>query len=343
MNDVNWRLDTDGTAPANMPPEADIQCFMGMPAVIASARMKAVMRLVAQVAGSSAAVLVAGETGTGKELVARALHQYSPRVDKPWVDINCAALPDHLLESELFGYEKGAFSGADSPKAGLFELANQGTLFLDEITELSSKNQSKLLRVLDGYPYYRLGGTRKVETSVRIVAATNTDLETEVRSGRFRTDLYHRLNQVCITVPSLRERTEDILPLAAFFLQRERAGLSIAVDAAAALQRYHWPGNVRELRNVVGRVAMTANGSEVLPQDLPAEFHVLPELDETSSTYSLEKLEQQVILHALEEADGRRKEAAELLGISPRTLMRRLKAYESQSNRGLTCGGLDCN
>jgi DNA-binding NtrC family response regulator len=343
MSNVGRVLNTGREVPLANRPEADIQWFMGMPALIASGRMKAVVRFVAQIAGSSAAVLVTGETGTGKELIARALHEYSPRRTKPWVDINCAALPEHLLESELFGYEKGAFSGADSPKAGLFELANQGTLFLDEITELSLKAQSKLLRVLDGYPYYRLGGTRKVETSVRIVAATNTDMEAEVRGGRFRADLFHRLNQVCVAVPPLRQRTEDILPLATFFLLRERADLSIAEDAAAALEVYHWPGNVRELRNVVARFAMTAEGGAIRRQDLPAEFQVAPVRAEEPAGYSLEKLEQQVIFHALEEAEGRRKEAAEMLGISPRTLMRRLKAYGVQSDRNLVCDSLDCN
>jgi DNA-binding NtrC family response regulator len=320
-----------------------IRWFQGMPAVISSASMKKVMRFVEQVGGSNAAVLITGESGTGKELVARALHECSPRATKPWVDINCAALPDHLLESELFGFEKGAFSGADAAKPGLFELANQGTLFLDEVAELSAKSQSKLLRVLDGYPYYRLGGTRKVEVSARIVAATNADLEQQVKAGRFRADLFHRLNQVSVAVPPLRQRTEDIAPLARFFLERERTGLSISDDAVRALDGYAWPGNVRELRSLMARLAMTVKGKEIRREDLPHEFRPVPAGEEVSPAYSLDKLEEEVIFHALEQAEGRRKEAAELLGISARTLMRRLKTYEANQARRPVSGGLDCN
>jgi transcriptional regulator with PAS, ATPase and Fis domain len=344
MRDIRLAINAGAqaqTGKVENPP--DILWFQGMPAVIASMAMKNVMRFVEQVANSSVAVLITGESGTGKELVARAVHEYSRRSAKPWIDINCAALPDHLLESELFGYEKGAFSGADAPKPGLFELASQGTLFLDEIAELSSKSQSKLLRVLDGYPYYRLGGTRKVEVNMRIVAATNADLESQVRSGRFRADLYHRLNQVCVTVPPLRHRTEDIAPLAQFFLANERAGLTLTADAVASLTRYQWPGNVRELRSLMARLAMTVKGHEIRREDLPAELRSISVEEDMPSSYSLDKLEQEVILHALEQADGRRKEAAELLGISQRTLMRRLKTYGTIPTRNLVCGGLECN
>jgi len=323
--------------------DTEIRWFQNMPALIASPRMRSVMRFVEQVAAGSAAVLVMGETGTGKELVARALHDYSPRAARPWIDINCAALPDHLLESELFGFEKGAFSGAESAKPGLFELAHQGTLFLDEITELGTKSQSKLLRVLDGYPYYRLGGTRKVEVNARIVAATNASLEDEVRAGRFRADLFHRLNQVSVVVPPLRERVDDIVPLAEFFLAREKAQLTIGEDAGAALKRHPWPGNVRELRNLMARLAMMSNQREIRLPDLPAEFHKLGSQEELPSTYSLERLEQEVIFHALEQAEGRRKEAAEMLGISPRTLMRRLKTYSAGASRDFADDSLECN
>ena len=174
--------------------------------------------------------------------------------------MNCAALPDHLLESELFGFEKGAFSGADAQKPGMFELANQGTLFLDEIAELPLKSQSKLLRVLDGYAHYRLGGVRKITVDVRIVAATNADLESEVRTGRFRADLYHRLNQVQVVVPALRERRDDIAALARFFLGQQSPQKTLGAEAAAALECYSWPGNIRELRNLVARLAVTADG-----------------------------------------------------------------------------------
>src|SRR5450631_1470925 len=184
-----------------------------MTAVISSPPMFRLFDTVERVARSSATVLVTGESGAGKEIVARAVHHYSQRVSKPWVDLSCAALPEHLLESELFGFDKGAFSGADSSKPGLFELAHQGTIFLDEIGELDPRMQVKLLRVLDGTPYYRLGGTKKVSVDVRVVAATNQDLEQAVSEGRFRGDLYHRLAQFTLIVPPLRERIADIGPL----------------------------------------------------------------------------------------------------------------------------------
>src|SRR5271157_5835440 len=179
-----------------------------MPAIISSPGMRQLIELAERIAQSHAAVLITGESGSGKELIARAVHHYSLRNAKPWVDVSCAALPENLVESELFGYEKGAFSSADSPKPGLFELANHGTLFLDEIGELEPRMQVKLLRVLDGTPYYRLGGVRKVSVDVRIIAATNQNLEEMVRSGRFRCDLYHRLSQITLRVPPLRERVD---------------------------------------------------------------------------------------------------------------------------------------
>src|SRR5205809_2944263 len=173
--------------------------FLGMPAIVSSPAMRQLLELVERIAQTNAAVLITGESGSGKELIARAIHHYSLRCSKPWVDVSCAALPEHLVESELFGYEKGAFSGADSAKPGLFELAHQGTLFLDEIGELEPRMQVKLLRVLDGVPYYRLGGTRKVSVDVRVIAATNQDLEEMIRNGRFRNDLFHRIGQISIT------------------------------------------------------------------------------------------------------------------------------------------------
>src|SRR5580692_11013425 len=187
--------------------------FLGMTAVIASEPMRRLLETVERVARSAATVLIVGESGTGKELIARAVHHFSPRGHKPWVDLSCAALPEHLLESELFGYDRGAFSGADTAKPGLFELAHQGTLFLDEVGELDPKMQVKLLRVLDGVPYYRLGGTKKVSADVRVVAATNQNLERMVAEGRFRGDLFHRLSQLTLRVPPLRARLDDIAPL----------------------------------------------------------------------------------------------------------------------------------
>jgi transcriptional regulator with PAS, ATPase and Fis domain len=187
--------------------------------------------------------------------VARAIHARSLRANKPWVDINCAALPEHLVESELFGYEKGAFSGADAVKPGMFELANQGTLFLDEVGELEPRIQVKLLRVLDGVPYYRLGGSRKVAFDVRVVAATNQPLEEAVKSGRFRSDLFHRLSQIQLRVPALRERPDDIVALAEFYLLQARPGARFAPGVLAILVAQPWPGNIRELRNVVVQAA----------------------------------------------------------------------------------------
>lgn len=308
-----------------------------MTALISSARMRSVMQFVERIARSNAAVLVTGESGSGKELIARALHEYSPRSSRPWVDINCAALPDHLMESELFGYEKGAFSGADCTKQGMFELAHQGTLFLDEIGELDLKMQSKLLRVLDGYPHYRLGGTRKISVDVRIVAATNADLENEVRVGRFRADLFHRINQVRVAVPALRERPDDIAPLAGLFLERQNSPLTLSASALDALKSYAWPGNIRELKNLMARMAVMVDGPEIGVEDLPAEVRALARPRESAPTHRLDKLEQAEIFSALAQADGRRNRAAEMLGISRRTLIRRLKVYGVTQGRPMAC------
>jgi DNA-binding NtrC family response regulator len=321
----------------------DVCSFLGMLSVVSSARMRAVMRFVERIAQSDASILITGESGSGKELIARALHQYSSRNSKSWIDINCAALPDHLIESELFGFEKGAFSGADCQKQGMFELANQGTLFLDEIGELNLKSQSKLLRVLDGCPHYRLGGTRKITVDVRIVAATNADLESEVRLGKFRADLFHRLNQVRVTVPALRERPDDIGPLANLFLEQQNPQLTLSEEALEALECYSWPGNVRELRSLMARLAVMADDTEIALEDLPPEFQTVPEPSEPSPSHSLDKLEQEVIIHALEQADGRRNRAAEMLGISRRTLIRKLKLYGVNPGRPFTCGGMEVN
>jgi transcriptional regulator with PAS, ATPase and Fis domain len=326
-------------------PAARQACFLGVPAIVSGARMQSMLRLVERIARSDAAVLITGESGTGKELIARAVHAFSPRSGKQWIDLNCAALPDHLMESELFGYERGAFSGADTAKQGMFELAHQGTLFLDEIGELTSRNQSKLLRVLDGFPYYRLGGTRKIEVDVRVVAATNMDLEAEVRSGKFRADLFHRLNQMRIAVPPLRERPDEVGPLATLFLAQVDPQLAITDEAIAALECYSWPGNIRELKNLIARLAvMNNNGREIGVDDLPLEYQVpRSEAETPSAGYSLDKLEQSVILHALEQAEGRRSRAAELLGISRRTLIRRLKTYGVNGRNSFECGDMECN
>src|SRR5579872_6903042 len=219
---------------------SDESIYLGMPAIIASEPMRRLMAMVERVARSSATVLITGESGVGKELIARAVHHFSMRSHRPWVDLSCAALPEHLLESELFGHDRGAFSGADSNKPGLFELAHQGTIFLDEIGELDPKMQVKLLRVLDGVSYYRLGGVKKVSVDVRVVAATNQDLESAAGEGRFRSDLYHRLSQFTLHVPPLRERVEDIAPLARHFLVQHSPSLHFSQQAIDALIAHNW-------------------------------------------------------------------------------------------------------
>jgi transcriptional regulator with PAS, ATPase and Fis domain len=296
--------------------------FLGMPATIASRAMQQVIEKAEKVARTDSTVLIEGESGVGKELVARAIHHYSQRKDRPFVDVNCAAFPENLIESELFGYEKGAFSGADGIKQGLFEAANGGTLFLDEIGELEARMQSKLLRVLDGQPYYRLGGTRKIQTTARIIAATNANLVQAVQKGWFRPDLYHRLDAIQLRVPSLRERVDDILPLCELFLRS--SGCHLREDAAELLRNYNWPGNIRELRNVLNKAVVFADGTELTPADLPVGLRCDPTPE---PGYSLERLEEETIRRALEQTSGHQQKAADILGISRRTLIRKLKTY----------------
>jgi len=298
--------------------------------ILASPVMHKFMTLVERVAGHTETVLITGETGTGKELIARTVHHSSSRRSRPWVDINCAALPENLVESELFGYEKGAFSGADSSKPGLFELADRGTLFLDEIGELQLQTQVKLLRVLDGQPFYRLGGHRKIKVEVRIVAATNQDLEAAVKQGRFRQDLFHRLSQFQLRVPPLRERPEDIVALAEHFLRIKTPSKHFTEQAISALLSHAWPGNIRELRNLVARMAMESSGTEIDFSKLTAALTGEPSaLRQTASmpVSNLDSMEEQMIIKALERTGGQRTLAAEQLGISRRTLSRKLKEY----------------
>jgi transcriptional regulator with PAS, ATPase and Fis domain len=311
---------------------ARMQLIDGTTAVICSQAMQRLMSMVERVAAHEAAVLIAGETGSGKELVARAMHECSPRNGKPFVDVNCAALPEHLVESELFGYEKGAFSGADSTKPGLFEVANHGTIFLDEIGELDPKIQAKLLRVLDGAAYYRLGGSRKVDVDVRVIAATNRDLEQEVNAGKFRGDLYHRLAQFHLQVPPLRERIEDISALAEYFLQKQCTGANFTPDAIEALEHYSWPGNVRELKNVIFKIAVNARQGkqEFRAIDLPAVICGVPDAIESGTLDgNLEDMERRMIFRAMEQSENNQKKAALQLGISTRTLRRKLEKYRA--------------
>ncbi len=313
--------------------------------ILASPVMHRFMEMVDRVASHTETVLITGETGTGKELIARTVHQSSNRRNRPWVDINCAALPENLVESELFGYEKGAFSGADASKPGLFELADRGTLFLDEIGELQLQTQVKLLRVLDGQPFYRLGGHRKICVEVRIVAATNQDLEAAVKEGRFRQDLYHRLGQFQLRVPPLRERPEDIVALAEHFLRLKASGKNFSEQAISALLSHAWPGNIRELRNLVARLAMEVSGAEIDSARVTACFGAGPAaLRQTASmpVSNLDSMEEQMIIKALERTGGQRTLAAEQLGISRRTLSRKLKEYNINFAPGESSASLGC-
>jgi PAS domain S-box-containing protein len=318
------------TAPIAAAPGVIHRKVDGTAFILASPVMHEFMAMVDRVASHSETVLITGETGTGKELIARTIHESSHRRSRPWVDINCAALPENLVESELFGYEKGAFSGADGSKPGLFELADKGTLFLDEIGELQLQTQVKLLRVLDGQPFYRLGGHRKIKVDVRIVAATNQDLEAAVREARFRQDLFHRLGQFQLRVPPLRQRPEDIVALAEHFLQLKAPQKYFSEQAITALLSHPWPGNIRELRNLVAKMAMESASAEIDFAKLTVALTGEPSaLRQTASmpVSNLDSMEEQMIIKALERTGGQRTLAAEQLGISRRTLSRKLKEY----------------
>ncbi|HET9839553.1 MAG TPA: sigma 54-interacting transcriptional regulator [Candidatus Angelobacter sp.] len=297
--------------------------------VVRSDALKRIMKLVEQVACHPEAVLIVGETGTGKEMIARSIHSHSMRCHKPWIDVNCAAIPEHLVESELFGYEKGAFSGADAQKIGFFEMADGGTLFLDEIGDLDPRVQVKLLRVLDGAPYYRLGGSKKVTVDVRLVAATNQNLDELVSAGRFRSDLYHRLAQFKLEVPPLRERAEDLLGIAERILHEHYPDSRFTQDAVSALLSYEWPGNVRELRNCLFRAVMLAKNApvELTAADLKLNKVVPPPNGKNPLNRDLDELEKQIVFDALERNGGNQGKAAQALGISRRTLLRKLKVY----------------
>ncbi len=306
--------------------------FLGMTTIVASESMRSLMAVAERAARSHATILITGESGTGKELVARAIHQLSMRSHRPWVDLSCAVLPEHLIESELFGHEKGAFSGADTSKPGLFEMAHSGTIFLDEIGELDGRMQVKLLRVLDGVPYYRLGGVRKVPVDARVVAATNRDLDAAVAEGRFRADLYHRLQQFVLRVPPLRERVEDIAPLARHFLAEQNPRLAFAESAIAVLESRTWSGNIRELRNTVIQASLVAKSEWIEPEDLaPPSLIMLGHAvagNASPPAVGLEGMERRAIQAALVATGGHQARAAAQLGISRRTLSRKLKTWE---------------
>jgi DNA-binding NtrC family response regulator len=291
------------------------------------AATKQVLAMLERAAGSVLPVLVHGETGTGKELLARALHERSPRSTFPFVPINCAALPENLIESELFGHERGAFTGAIDRKTGLFEVAHRGSVFLDEIGELSLPLQSRLLRVLESQEFFRVGGTRPVKVDVRVVSATNRDLPVEVEAGRFRGDLYYRLNGVALRVPPLRERRGDIPLLARHFLDRAGGSRSLDPGAIEVLKGYDWPGNVRELEMVIGRAALLCSGPLIGARDLPLEIRprVAPRVLRTDLT--LADMEKEYVLAVFERNRRQRGRTAEALGIDPKTLYNKLRSW----------------
>ena len=308
--------------------------------IYASTEMRNIVRMVEQVAPSTATVLITGESGTGKEVIADAIHAASPRRLKPLIKVSCAALPDTLLESELFGYEKGAFTGANARKEGRFELANGGTLFLDEIGEVSPAIQVKLLRVLQDGKFERLGGTRTIDADVRILTATNKDLHKEVEEKRFREDLFYRLNVINLRIPALRERKEDVQLLAMHFLKlyadkNNKPIESFTEDAMLALTSYDWPGNVRELENAIERAVVFTNGKQiplsVLPQNVSAFAESRHSLTFKIGT-PLRELERKAIDITLHHTRGDKNMAARLLDIATRTIYRHLERQEGDDN-----------
>ncbi len=302
--------------------------------VASDPRMLEVLETLHKVAPTSATVMIYGESGTGKELIARAIHNLSDRSSKPFVSVSAGALPETLLESELFGYEKGAFTGAMTAKPGRFELANGGTIFLDEIGDISAATQVKLLRVLQERRFERLGGTRTIEVDVRVVAATNRDLQQLIADGIFREDLFYRLNVVPITLPPLRQRASDIPLLVAHFMEKSHAGSkTISPEAMQALVTYSWPGNIRELENTIERIVILSHGDEIRVEDLPSEVRAASGAAVRSSCIfalpddgvDLEEVELDLVRQALDRAGGNVPKAAKLLGLTTKTLEARMK------------------
>jgi two-component system NtrC family response regulator len=321
----------------------DLERKYGLPNIVGESRaIQEILALVRRVAGSKATVLISGESGTGKELVARAIHQLSPRAGKTFISVNCAALTETLLESELFGHERGAFTHAVAMRKGRFELADGGTLFLDEVAEMSPALQVKLLRVLQEMEFERVGGTRTIKVDVRVVAATNKDLKEEVEAGRFREDLYYRLNVVHLHIPPLRQRPEDIPLLAVHFLKKYasenvRGEVRLSPEAMKLLMQYAWPGNVRELENVMERAVILCGDNVITPNDLPGELAAGRESKEVDIDLfipltkplpeALEQIEEQMIRRALEASGQVQVRAAEMLGITKSLLQYKLKKY----------------
>ena len=312
----------------------ELRTRFGLESIVGShGSMQDVFRIVHKVAASTSTVLIYGESGTGKELIARALHLESDRRTKPFYAVNVAALPESILEAELFGHEKGAFTGAESRKIGLFEQASGSTLFLDEVGDLKRDLQVKLLRTLQEREIMRVGGTERIKVDVRIVAATNQDLERDVREGRFREDLFYRLNVIPIALPSLHERRTDIPLLVEHFLAKYGASgrRTVSQEALAMLVAYDWPGNVRELESVIERALLLGEGDVIVPADLPASVRArletggaMPGVEIPDEGIDLDALEESLLLKALEKAGGNVSRAARLLGLSRRTMQYRM-------------------
>jgi DNA-binding NtrC family response regulator len=305
-----------------------------------SPRMKDVYQFLSRVAPTNSTVLIEGESGTGKELAARAIHRSSPRSSKPFVAINCGAIPEGLIESELFGHEKGAFTSATAQKKGRLEMANGGVVFLDEIGELAPTVQVKLLRVLQEREFERVGGTRSIPLDIRLIAATNKDLEQEIKSGSFRQDLYYRINVMSLVMPALRERPEDIPSLVEYFVSKYSSRCQvkpkrISREAMACLINYDWPGNVRELENAIERALVLGSSEIVRPEDLPESIlEKDPPLGVTAARYhsAVKEHKKQLIITAMHEARGNYTEAARILGVHPNYLHRLIKNLEMKES-----------
>jgi DNA-binding NtrC family response regulator len=306
-----------------------IRSALGTDLIGSSDAAQKVRKMITQVAPTDTTVMLTGKSGTGKELAARMIHDLSSRAKGPFIAVNCAAIPETLLESELFGYEKGAFTGAAGRKRGRFELAERGTIFLDEIGEMPTPMQSKLLRVIEERQLVRVGGVETIDIDVRLIAATNCNLKELVKSGGFREDLYFRLNVFPITMPNLSERDDDVLELAEFFLTKQgyRHG-RLSTEVKASLRRYDWPGNIRELRNVLERAAILSGGEPITIEDIALDIDDEPLVASSgASAEGLEATEKGMILEALEKAGGNKTEAAALLKITRRRLYSRMKVH----------------
>jgi DNA-binding NtrC family response regulator len=309
------------------------------PLIGRSLSMRRVITAIERLAQSSASVVIAGESGTGKELVARTIHESSPRRGAAYVPVNCAAIPDTLMESELFGHERGSFTGADRRKEGCFEVANGGTLLLDEITEMKVELQAKLLRVIEEQKLRRVGGTAEIPLDVRVLAASNRDIEQAVRDGKLRSDLYYRLNVFTITLPPLRERAEDIPQLVQMFMQHyaqqnKKDVVNIDSDVMDAFKGHPWPGNVRQLRNVIERALIVCEGRTIRKNDLPEDFRAATSPDggfvKIRLGASLDEVEKEMITRTLEFTGGNKTRAADVLGVSAKTLYNKLERFSQQ-------------